>query len=102
MLDFNTFYVKKQIVILVFYMQTEVINDSGLMTGCCDVKTSVIENNATDKSGEYDIEGIECDSVDKQEVFDRFLTYRRRMARMAAVQVLFLYDIRTKGNFAGS
>ena len=37
-------------------------------------------------------------TLDKQEVFDRFLTYRRRMARMSAVQALYLYDIRKKNN----
>ena len=34
-------------------------------------------------------------NIDKQEVFDRFLTYRRRMARLAAVQTLYLYDFKT-------
>ena len=43
------------------------------------------------------------DSIDKQEVFDRFLTYRRRMARLAAVQALYLYDFRiTKQNKDGT
>lgn len=36
------------------------------------------------------------DNYNKQEIFDRFLTYRRRMARMAAIQALYLYDIRNK------
>ena len=39
-------------------------------------------------------------TLDKQEVFDRFLTYRRRMARMSAVQALYLYDIRKKNNIS--
>lgn len=35
-------------------------------------------------------------NIDKQEVFDRFLTYRRRMARLAAIQALYLYDFRNQ------
>ena len=37
-------------------------------------------------------------TLDKQEVFDRFLTYRRRMARLGAVQALYIYDMRRKHN----
>ena len=36
------------------------------------------------------------ETIDKQEFFDKFLTYRRRMARLAAVQALYLYDFRIK------
>jgi len=44
-----------------------------------------------------------ADNIDKQEVFDRFLTYRRRMARLAAVQTLYLYDVMMKsGNLSSS
>lgn len=35
-------------------------------------------------------------SVDRQDVFDRFLTYRRRMARTVSVQVMYLRDINLK------
>jgi len=35
-------------------------------------------------------------NMDKQEIFDRFLTYRRRMARLGAVQALYLYDFNNK------
>ena len=38
------------------------------------------------------------DPKTKQIVFDRFLTYRRRMARLAAVQALYLHDLRIKTN----
>ncbi|MEN9782181.1 MAG: hypothetical protein RL208_331 [Pseudomonadota bacterium] len=34
--------------------------------------------------------------IDKQVIFDRFLTYRKRMSRLAIVQALFLYDIDKK------
>ena len=36
--------------------------------------------------------------VDKQVAYDRLLTYRRRMARLSAVQVLYLYCINNKIN----
>ena len=36
------------------------------------------------------------DAKTKQIIFDRFLTYRRRMARLAAVQALYLHDLRLK------
>ena len=36
------------------------------------------------------------DAKAKQVIFDRFLTYRRRMARLAAVQALYLHDLRLK------
>ena len=42
------------------------------------------------------IQASEVDNIDKQEVFDKFLTYRRRMARLAAVQALYLYDFELK------
>ena len=32
-------------------------------------------------------------SVNRGEVFDRFLTYRRRVARLVAVQVSYLYEL---------
>ena len=34
--------------------------------------------------------------VNKQVAYDRLLTYRRRMARLSAVQTLYLYQMRTK------
>ena len=43
-----------------------------------------------------DISKMIDESIDKQEIFDKFLTYRRRMARLAAVQALYLYDFRKK------
>ena len=50
-----------------------------------------------------DIFGVkmENENINKQEIFDRFLTYRRRMARLSAVQAIYLYDIKkqtTVGN----
>jgi transcription antitermination factor NusB len=44
----------------------------------------------------FDIEDIVRPAVDRQIVFDRFLTYRRRMARLASVQALYLYDLDSK------
>ncbi len=43
-----------------------------------------------------DISFIVKPSVDRGLVFDRFLTYRRRMARLVSVQVAYLYDINQK------
>ena len=40
--------------------------------------------------------------IDKQEIFDRFLTYRRRMARLAAIQALYLYDFRNQNTASQS
>jgi transcription antitermination factor NusB len=33
---------------------------------------------------------------EKKEVFEKFLTYRRRMARLCAVQAMYLYDVNQK------
>ena len=35
----------------------------------------------------------EEDMAHKKEMFERFLTYRRRMSRMASIQALFMLDI---------
>ena len=45
---------------------------------------------------------LNSDNIDKQEIFDRFLTYRRRMARLAAIQALYLYDFRNKNTASQS
>ena len=37
--------------------------------------------------------------TNKQAIFDKLLTYRRRMARIGAVQTLYLYDFRKKNKF---
>jgi len=38
----------------------------------------------------------QIDLDDKKDSFEKFLTYRRRMARMCAVQALYLHDINSK------
>ncbi len=35
-------------------------------------------------------------TASKQDIFDKFLTYRRRMARLSATQALYLYDFRCR------
>ena len=45
---------------------------------------------------------VNNNAVDKQEIFDRFLTYRRRMARLAAIQALYLYDFRNQNTASRS
>lgn len=57
-----------------------------------------MDNEKIIDSSELDIELDRNIEIDKQQVFDRFLTYRRRMARLTAVQVLYMYDIRKKIN----
>ena len=61
-----------------------------------DKSDSYLNNNIEDDLIENDILQMFGENANKQEVFDRFLTYRRRMARLAAVQALYLYDFRTK------
>ncbi len=39
---------------------------------------------------------IEISDEDKKDVFERFLTYRRRIARMCIVQGMYLYEIKQK------
>ena len=39
---------------------------------------------------------IEVSESEKKNLFERFLTYRRRMARICSVQALYLYEIRQK------
>ena len=39
-------------------------------------------------------------NLSKQELFDRFLTYRRRLARLSAVQAIYLFE--AKGFLSGS
>lgn len=41
-------------------------------------------------------------TASRQELFDKFLTYRRRMARLSAVQAIYLYDVRSVGEIAGN
>lgn len=53
------------------------------------------DNNDISDTDEID-DMLSAENLDKQEFFDRFLTYRRRMARLAAVQALYLYDFRVK------
>ena len=53
------------------------------------------DNGDSSNTDEID-EILSAENLDKQEFFDRFLTYRRRMARLAAVQALYLYDFRSK------
>ena len=43
-----------------------------------------------------DVKDVGCD--EKKDLFERFLTYRRRMARMCAVQAIYLFDIRQRNN----
>lgn len=35
-------------------------------------------------------------NIDRQVLFDRFLTYRRRMARLGAIQSIYLYNMKDK------
>ena len=61
-------------------------------------------NNKNIKDEEKDIEleiaSIFGNNLSKQELFDRFLTYRRRLARLAAVQAIYLFE--AKGCLLGS
>lgn len=59
-----------------------------------------LENTGKNPINEQDeFEKLLGDGANKQEVFDRFLTYRRRMARLAAVQALYLGDMKSKVAF---
>ncbi|GEM_PF-2390276 len=57
----------------------------------------VVSELSQEEVGELQgIFGSVDDPKTKQIIFDRFLTYRRRMARLAAVQALYLHDLRLK------
>ena len=57
----------------------------------------VVSELSQEEIGELQsIFGSVNDPKTKQIIFDRFLTYRRRMARLAAVQALYLHDLRLK------
>ena len=45
-------------------------------------------------NGKTDLQSFQEAGFEKQEVFDRFLTYKRRMARLGATQAIYLYDMR--------
>ena len=62
------------------------------------INVETIDNEKITNSSEFSVELDKNIEMDKQQVFDRFLTYRRRMARLTAVQVLYMYDIRKKIN----
>lgn len=68
-----------------------------------NTKNSFNNSNTENEEGySDDLNQIFENALDKQEAFDRFLTYRRRMARLGAVQTLYLYDIRTKNGLISS
>ena len=46
------------------------------------------------------IDSILDQNIDRQILFDRFLTYRRRMARLASIQAIYLYDFKKKMKLA--
>ena len=59
----------------------------------CDlVDSHIVNKNISD----------DITNLDKQIVYDRLLTYRRRMARLSAVQALYLYCMKNKINTACS
>ncbi len=49
-----------------------------------------------DISNTSDTNNIFGADIDRQVLFDRFLTYRRRMARLSAIQAIYLYNIKNK------
>lgn len=53
-------------------------------------------NDEFDIDNVNDINNIFGPNVDRQILFDRFLTYRRRMARLGAIQAIYLYNMKNK------
>lgn len=64
------------------------ISDGKRMTIDDSVRHNIVNRNINDNTI----------SIDKQIAYDRLLTYRRRMARLSAVQSLYLYCVKNKIN----